>query len=542
MKMRTILTPVVMLLAVVACKTTSEENDSGLRDDLASRAASPKFPPLKLGLGDHERMDIARLRQIAFERCQAPYQEQDIKEVPFLDPPVKRDANGDAILDPNTGFPQSAGPRDVGLVFQEENSIGGANFIDNSIYYFSARPRAADTKRTMEMYKADAPGGDYTRQTWDELFRRDITVDGKTMKNFEFLYKERPGNFPIVPPIDTNQLLSPQFAHARTLAELVIGHVSPEGGFPTLFSIRSGAYVRFASYPPMVQGASLRMGAHRIFGKQDIEGGGDGKEDFPVVHAIFAALRPDNVHANVMALVENKKFCGAVDMEFDAGADTGMVVDGYWYARDKFVAAEDGHTAFIAFSSMMLRNEDQDDTPEIKDDEAHDSDFLLVNYKGEAGKGDFHKIATKPRPEDKSPAEETLDDKLSIVDFPLGGGDREPSEWSLLQTDRCPEHFAFFPRTNSIAAKDNYDKRASYRVELMESTRPDAAFAGRVPLRTGVRIYQFRPDGEFGDNIVAMSNLKDDIAVAPNAEQFVRFKYKVTAFYPPLPKDCSKAH
>jgi hypothetical protein len=43
---------------------------------------------------------------------------------------------------------------------------------------------------------------------------------------------------------------------------------------------------------------------------------------------------------------------------------------------------------------------------------------------------------------------------------------------------------------------------------------------------------------EAADNIVAMSNLRDDIAKATHPNQFVRFKYRVTAFFPPMPTDC----
>jgi hypothetical protein len=79
-------------------------------------------------------------------------------------------------------------------------------------------------------------------------------------------------------------------------------------------------------------------------------------------------------------------------------------------------------------------------------------------------------------------------------------------------------------------------------VNILDQSRFDQQANKRVEMRTGVRLYQFKPDGEFGDNIVAMSNLKDPLAVSTSVEHFTRFKYRVTAFYPPMPEDCSKAH
>jgi hypothetical protein len=78
------------------------------------------------------------------------------------------------------------------------------------------------------------------------------------------------------------------------------------------------------------------------------------------------------------------------------------------------------------------------------------------------------------------------------------------------------EHFA------PALGKDNYDKRVSYRVEILESS-----------IRTGLRVYEAAADGEYGDNIVAMSSIREDIPKSASVDDVVHFKYKTTAYMPP---------
>jgi glucan biosynthesis protein len=328
----------------------------------------------------------------------------------------------------------------------------------------------------MEIFVDNDNKGRYQQRTWD-----DAGIDYS--------------NPLIQPPIDKNQIPK----EGRVLTEFVVGHKAPEGGYPQLFDIRSSAYVRFAGYPPQVTGASMRLGAHGIF-SQGVSKDKPVSEDFPTVRAAFVSVK-DNKKSHTFLLVENELFCGAISMDMNEGKNAELVVDNYFYMRKDHKWKEDPHTALVAYSSMLWKTEKH--TPERDSDEAHDSDTLIVKYKN--GKSDKIKL-------------DQPDEHLRIRDFPSNASDAGPSEWILANEDRNPAHYADFA---PALGDTNYDKRASYKVEILDSN-----------VKTGVTLYESNPDGEYGDNIVAASTIRQDVKKAKSPQDFVRFKYKTTSFYP----------
>ncbi len=387
---------------------------------------------------------------------------------PFV-PPVVEPV---PILDP----PKRGGPNEEGMVYQEELAVKTTNLLDRDGFYFSPRPRAAVNTLPMEIYVDESNAGSYRLKTWEDA-NPDYSANT------------------IQPPIDKDKL---PYA-GRVLTELIIGHAAPQGGFPQLFDIRSSAYIRFAGYPPQATGASLRLGTHRIFGKTS--GTKTVPEDFPIVRTIFMSLL-NNRTARALVLLESKLFCGALSIDMTEGANAEMLVDSYWYTREDFKWKKDPHTGFVAYSSMLFKTEKH--TPENSSDEAHDSDTLRIKYAD--GTKVHYKIETPKK-------------GLRIRDFTnKPGKPSQPVEWILANEDREPSHYADF---KPALGDTNYDLRASYSIVILESTH-----------KTGVSLYEHSPDGEYGDNLVAVSTIRQDIKKAENVDQFVRFKYKTTAFFP----------
>jgi hypothetical protein len=427
----------------------SAEPAPAVKPAVTQPQAAPSF-------GEQEAMHLVALREAAFARCQEPFAAPTTEPVPVLDPP-----NG--------------GPEAVGMVYQEELAVRSRNLLDRDEFYVNPRPRAAVNTLPMEIFVDPDGAGIYRRKTWE-----DADPDYSSPS--------------IQPAIDKSAIP----AAGRVLTELIIGHRSPKGDYPQLFDIRSSAYVRFAGYPPQVTGASLRLGAHRIFG-MDAQGEG-AAEDFPVVRAAFVSVR-DRDTAHAYLLVESRLFCAALSVDMSPRADTAeMVVDSYWYAREDFRWKEDPHTAFVAYSSMLWKSEKH--TPWWGSDEAHDSDSLTVKRSD----GSVERIAVDP-PESG----------LRARDLTESGG-ASVSSWTLANEDRDPAHYADF---KPALGDTNYDLRASYDVQILEAS-----------VRTGVSFYEHSPDGEYGDNLVAASTIRQDIPKATDPSQYVRFKYRTTAFFP----------
>lgn len=362
----------------------------------------------------------------------------------------------------------AGGIESVGMTYQEELAVKSKNLLDQNDFYISPRPRAAVNTLPMDVFVDNENSGVYLKMTWEDAL-------------FDY------SSSVIQPPIDKN--LIP--AEGRVMTEVIIGHRSPKGDYPQLFDLRSSAYVRFAGYPPQVTGASLRLGSHHIFGQ-------DAQEDFPIVRSVYLSAA-DSTKARAFIIVESDLFCGAVKMEMnpkDTSAE--VVMDTFWYTREDFIWKKDSHTGLVAYSSMFWRNEVN--TASISG-EAHDSDTMTLRYKNGL--------------EEKFPLQPPVSG-LRIRD--LTEHTFGPEEWILSNEDRDPTHYAdFYPALRET----NYDKRASYNVKILESN-----------IKTGVSLYEMAADGEYGDNIVAVSTIRQDIKKANNADESVHFKYKTTAFYP----------
>ncbi|MDZ4660397.1 MAG: right-handed parallel beta-helix repeat-containing protein [Pseudomonadota bacterium] len=407
-------------------------------------------------------MNIELLKAEAFARCQTPFVRPVTYAVPILDPP-------------------SGGGHDaVGMVFQEELAVRTKNFLEKDGFYFSPRPRAAVNTLPMEIFIDQNNTGSFSRKTWEDA---DPEYSSRTIR----------------PPINKSEIP----AAGRVLTELIIGHKSPIGDFPQLFDIRSSAYVRFAGYPPQITGASLRLGAHGLFGLNGKNEFGV-PEDFPIVRSVYAKVI-DQKTANALVLVDSELFCSAMNIDMVEGENADMIVDSYWYTRKDFKWKNDPHTGFIAFSSMAWKNEKA--TPWTSGDEAHDSDMMTVVYKN--GRVDKYLI-------------EPPSSNLRIRDLTNRSGkkpEKSPiSEWILANEDRNPSHYSEF---RHALGHTNYNLRASYKVTILESS-----------VKTGVSLYEQATDGEYADNIVAVSTIRQNIQKATSVGDFVRFKYKTTSFFP----------
>jgi len=441
------------------------------------QVSSVDNPPHKTwGPEAYETVSLDDLRKRAFALCQVEFQMPATPPIPILDPPI--DGN----------------PGSVGLVYQEELAVLTDLALDKTTTertYFIVRPRLAGNKTPMEVYvKGDE--GKYQRKYWEHI-------------NLRFPSEA------IHPGIDKD--LIP--AEGRVLSEVMIGHGTPERGYPFVFNLRSSAYVRFSPYSPQVAGASLRLAAHKLF-SQGGPGETGAQEDFPIVRAVFMALNPDGLTSNLLVLVENKLLCGALSLDFqviddralgkthggkDGDSHADLTVDGYWYTRENFDWQRDPHTALVAYSSMAWRM--KKDVGE-GNDQAHDSDYLSINYAGNK-KTDRYEIYPPKQ-------------GLKINDFTAKEPNLKPSEWILANEDRDPKHYALF---QPALGATNYNFRSSYKVAILESN-----------IKTGVSLYEFATENEYGDNLVAASTIRQNIAKAKNDKDFVHFKYRTTAFFP----------
>lgn len=383
------------------------------------------------------------------------------------------------MLDP----PASGGPEALGMTFQEELEVHVSNVLDKEKFYLFAKPRVALNTLAVNLYLDRDNSGTYKKIQWE-----DVNPDYSSPK--------------IQPPINRDDIP----AAGRYLTELILGHENPAGGWPQIFDLRSSAYVRFSGFPPMNAGASFRLGAHRLWsvklGETTATEFNDGDftspEDFPVVRTLFTSVK-DEHSANAMVIVEGELFCGALSLDMSVAAEPSIVVDGFWYTRADYDWKRDSNTGLAAYSSMFWM--DEKGTPGYDGDEAHDSDTIRVRY--EDGSETVHKIVMPTA-------------KLQVWDF---GGD-EPGKkvkgFALANEDRDPLHYRYF---DAALGDSNFINRASYRVDVLESN-----------VRSGARLYVHWTDGEYLDNVVGVSTLRQDIKKATSPEQFTHFKYKTTAY------------
>lgn len=363
--------------------------------------------------------------------------------------------------------PPAAGGRDAeGLVYQEELAIRARNLLDRDGFYFQPRPRAALNRLGMDIFVGTGRADEYAPKTW-----ADAAPDYSSPE--------------IRPPIDPDRIP----AAGRVLPEIIIGHRAPAGDWPQLVNIRSSAYVRFAGFPPSVMGASLRLGARNVFALTKLPGLGF-TEDFPVIRAAYLDVRGPGL-ARALLLVENRQFCTAFQVDVRVGTE--LTVDSHWYARRDYEWRRDPHTGFVAYSSMLWKTEKH--TPENDGDEAHDSDTLRVEFR------------------DGTRVKRELDAPSAGVRFFEYA---EAREWRLANEDRDPAHYRDF---EAALGATNYQHRASYGVEILESTVP-----------TGVIMYESAPVLEYADNLVALGSFRGDIPRARDPSGGARVRYRTWSY------------
>ncbi len=380
------------------------------------------------------------------------------------------------MLDP----PKTGGLEAEGMVYQEELEVRTKNLLDANQFYFSSRPRLTVNNLPMDIYVDTTNSGNYDLKTW-----ADADPDYSS---------------PLIrPAIDKNKI--PEAG--KVLTEIIIGHRSPKGDYPQLFDIRSSAYVRFAGFPPQIAGASLRLGAHNIFSqgaKKQGEQAQSSAEDFPFIRTIFISA-PDEYKAIAYLLVDSHLFCGALKLEMAPTRKNAIItVDSHWYTRQDFYWKANPHSGLVAYSSMFWKRQQVHNG--VFHSAAHDSDTMSVGF----ADGRQEKVALNPP-------------MAGLKIQELSDGSSKPISWTLANEDRDPSHYADF---KPALGNTNYDLRASYKVDILKSN-----------IKTGVSLYQLAADGEYGDNIVAVSTIRQDVMKAKNVNQSIYFKYKTTAFYPP---------
>ncbi len=461
------------LLGALACKERS--SSSTLRDSAPDQSANAGA-----SFGPEIKITMDRLREAAFARCQAPWQKPVVTPVPVLDPPV------------------SGGQAALGMTYQEELEVHVPNILDKNNFYLFAKPRAALNTLAVDLYLDRDNTGVYKNVTWASV-DPDYTSDKITPPV---------GDCPASMPGDERKKCAQAAIPdaGRYLTELIIGHVSPMGGWPQIFDLRSSAYVRYSGFPPMNAGASYRLGAHRLWsiklGETDAtefeEKDFTSPEDFPVVRTLFTSVKDDKT-ATAMVVVESELFCGALSLDMTVAAQPEIVTDGYWYTRDDFHWKADSNTGLAAYSSMFWMNEK--DTPGYSGDEAHDSDTMRVH---------FSDGSEKVQPIEMPTA------KLKVYDFSDTSGGKKVTGWSLANEDRDPLNYRFF---DAALGASNFINRASYRVDVLENS-----------VEMGARLYVHWTDGEYLDNVVGVSTIRQDIKKATEASDFVHFKYKTSAY------------
>ena len=464
-----------VLLGLVDCR---ERSSSKLRTADVTNAAT--VSSASDGFGAEVKISMDDLRHAAFARCQAPWVKPVVIPVPVLDPPV------------------AGGQEALGMTYQEELEVHVPNILDKNNFYLFAKPRAALNTLAVDMYLDGDNSGTYKKVTWERV-NPDYTSDKITPPV---------GDCPATMPQDERKKCAQAAIPdaGRYLTELIIGHVSPMGGWPQIFDLRSSAYVRYSGFPPMNAGASYRLGAHRLwsiklgettateFNDQDFTS----PEDFPVVRTLFTAVKDDKT-ATTMVVVESELFCGALSLDMTVGMTPEIVTDGYWYTRADYDWKKDSNTGLAAYSSMFWM--DEKGTPGYSGDEAHDSDTMRVRFNDGTEKMQLIEMPTA---------------KLKVYDFSDDTGGKKVTGWSLANEDRDPLHYRYF---DAALGASNFINRASYRVDVLDSN-----------IEMGARLYVHWTDGEYLDNIVGVSTIRQDIKKAATPDEFVHFKYKTSAY------------
>ncbi|MCM8779481.1 MAG: glucan biosynthesis protein [Candidatus Omnitrophica bacterium] len=380
---------------------------------------------------------IEKAKKMAQER----YSPVRIVPIPELDPPVD-------------GKPES-----VGLVYEEYLKIGGDKFYDDLNWWAMARPRGSQNKYPLNIFAYEPD-----KRAYKEI-KYDIT---------KYNYSSATPPITRVPP------------EGQYITTLDLGRILVAGKFPQFFTLGGDGYLRFIPLAESRQmGASFRVAGHNVTWSRT--NGDPFDEDFPLVREVYLR-RLGNNWINLLALIDCEGFSGVMDIKLKPHDITLMEVEANFFPRRDILIKNEPHTGFAAFSSMFFLGEE--DTPERNDDEAHDSDYLVVNFKD----GTAKEIKLK-NPEDKKIEQPFIPDK-EVVSF------------SLQQRDRDPLHYSAF-------SVSQYATRPSFDLRIIRTN---------LPLK--VKLFEISTTSEYMDNIVVLLAIKRDL----HKGEEINLKYEVIAY------------
>lgn len=399
--------------------------------------------------------NFALLKADAFALSQLPYQPPVIEAIAALDPPDDGELTS------------------VGMTYQEKNAITTKNFSDQYGACLKPQVRAGANQKSMQVFTDNDLNSVYDERTFTEA-----SPDYSS---------------PVIkPPVTLVDIP----ASGRVLSQITMCANAGAAGFPQVFTLGAEGYARFNGFPPQTVGASWRVATNNIFGV-------GGTENFPAIKAVYSRILTTG-KLELLALVDAEAFTGALSILVSPGTETTLDVDAIYYPRHDVKAAQSPETAFVAYSSMMFK--DERDTPSITSDEAHDTDTFVVGLDLN-GDGIADKLVTSTI---DLPA---LGSDTSVTRFEEIYGGR-PVFFTLDNRDRDPTHYSTY-------ADANYASRASYSVEILKSD---------VPL--GMHMFEHGPDKEYGDNLVFAATIKGDLHKATSVTDGVQVVTRHRSFTP----------
>ncbi|KAF5432197.1 glucans biosynthesis protein [Candidatus Methanophagaceae archaeon] len=349
------------------------------------------------------------------------------------------------------------------LTYQEYQRIDviepwNNNYVDENNWWMQQRPRGGANVVPITLYRCNA-----TNETWEGL-RYDVNLFNWSSANLT------PEDIP---------------TGAQYHAGFKVGHENGSGGWPELANFRGNGYVRITDYPPACYGGSFRPLAHNMFFDD---------EDFPILTKVYSNVISTNKATSVFK-VESEDFTGVLsaDMQFYPPSDGVKieVVSKYYSRKNLSISTE--NVSIIALNSMLWL--DENDTPETPNDEAHDSDTVMIHYSN--GTWVTHQF--------DNPTSE-----LSIITL---GRVESGDKIYIAQQDRDPSHY------EKYRPESPYAFRSSYSINILYTNRPDLV----------VKIYEDKTNDEWADNILVATELTNNLTQGEE----IHIEYILEAYYGP---------
>ena len=407
---------------------------------------SSSFPEVE------KNMNYEILKQEAWLIAQQAYDSLPIIAVQELDPPIR------------------AGVQTLGMVFQEGLAIAiPNNFLDTLSTYCLGRPRAGLDRNKVKIYTDKEGDGSFNLRSYPEL-QADYS------------------SAIICPPIDTELLP----IAGKSLVKLLVGHQHPiTGDFPQMFDFGGTGYARFSEYDGLF-GASYRVATRNVF---------DGTEDFPEFREFYYSIL-DTSRSVLLGKVEAKGFTAALEYTLIPGFTTDVKVRATFFPRIQLDSEELG---IVGYSSMFWKG--QDSTITISNDEAHDSDWLVVGF----DQNDDGIVDQIVEHEIINPDEAT---QLVVTNFD-GMASGQQIYFALENRDREESNYTEY-------ADAEYHLRSSYSIQILKSNTP-----------LTLKLYENHTTSEFEDNI-AMEVVVKDMSLSPLDTIDVEY---ITRAYNPIDSD-----